>query len=133
MRPLVHSQTVHTSIDDFVMPEPGRVAALADRLRLLGDPVRLTICCALVQGETNPSRLSHLAGVPVQGISQHLSRLRLSGVVRARRDGQRVWYELVDAQVRDLVGELLDAPPADRAVVLPAPTGVAAGEAAAQA
>src|SRR4051794_5092000 len=29
---------VHTSIDDFVMPRPEQVAAVADRLRLLGDP-----------------------------------------------------------------------------------------------
>ena len=101
--------TVHTSIDDFVMPRPAQVAAVADRLRLLADPVRLTICCALVQGETNPSCLSQLAGVPVQGISQHLAKLRLAGTVRPRRDGQRVWYELADPQVRDLVEHLLAA------------------------
>jgi DNA-binding transcriptional ArsR family regulator len=100
---------VHTSIDDFVMPSPEEVTAAADRLRLLGDPVRLTICCALVQGETNPSCLAQLAGVPVQGVSQHLAKLRLSGVVRPRRDGQRVWYELVDPEVRALVEHLLNS------------------------
>ncbi|WP_216870689.1 ArsR/SmtB family transcription factor [Modestobacter excelsi] len=123
---------MHTSIHDFAMPRSERVAAFADRLRLLGDPVRLTICCALAQGETNPTCLAELAGVPVQGVSQHLSRLRLSGVVRARRDGQRVWYELIDAHVRALVQELLDAPGPDAATA----TGIGAaagatGEAAA--
>jgi ArsR family transcriptional regulator, virulence genes transcriptional regulator len=100
---------VHTSIDDFVMPRPEQVAAVADRLRLLGDPVRLTICCALAQGETNPSCLAQLAGVPVQGVSQHLAKLRLAGAVKPRRDGQRVWYELADPAVRDLVEHLLAA------------------------
>jgi DNA-binding transcriptional ArsR family regulator len=108
---------MHTSIDDFVMPRPDEVAAVADRLRLIGDPVRLTICCALVQGETNPSCLAELAGVPVQGVSQHLAKLRLAGAVRPRRDGQRVWYELVDPQVRDLVEHQLNA---SRAAVSPA-------------
>jgi DNA-binding transcriptional ArsR family regulator len=108
---------MHTSIDDFVMPRPDEVAAVADRLRLIGDPVRLTICCALLQGETNPSCLAELAGVPVQGVSQHLAKLRLAGAVRPRRDGQRVWYELVDPQVRDLVEHLLNA---SRAAVSPA-------------
>jgi DNA-binding transcriptional ArsR family regulator len=117
---------VHTSIDDFVMPRPEQVAAVADRLRLLGDPVRLTICCALLQGETNPSCLAELAGVPVQGVSQHLARLRMSGVVRPRRDGQRVWYELVDAQVRELVRTLLEAPGLDTAAAAPAANAVAA-------
>ena len=117
---------MHTSIDDFVMPRPEQIAAVADRLRLLGDPVRLTICCALAQGETNPSCLSQLAGVPVQGVSQHLAKLRLAGVVRPRRDGQRVWYELVDPEVRDLVDHLLDASRAD-ASSAEATTSVAAG------
>jgi DNA-binding transcriptional ArsR family regulator len=120
---------VHTSIDDFVMPSPERVAAYAVRLRLLGDPVRLTICCALVQGETNPSCLAELAGVPVQGVSQHLGKLRLSGVVRARRDGQRVWYELVDAQIRDLVRELLAAPGSHTGAPAPAAAAAAGTEA----
>jgi DNA-binding transcriptional ArsR family regulator len=105
--------SVHTSIDDFVMPRPEQVAAAADRLRLLGDPVRLTICCALAQGETNPSCLAQLAGVPVQGVSQHLAKLRLAGAVRPRRDGQRVWYELADPEVRELVEQLLAASRAD--------------------
>jgi DNA-binding transcriptional ArsR family regulator len=105
--------SVHTSVDDFVMPRPEQVAAAADRLRLLGDPVRLTICCALAQGETNPSCLAQLAGVPVQGVSQHLAKLRLAGAVRPRRDGQRVWYELADPEVRELVEQLLAASRAD--------------------
>ena len=89
------------------MPEPRELAAVADRLRLLGDPTRLTIVCALAQGETNPTCLAELAGVAVPAVSQHLSKLRLAGVCRPRRDGQRVWYELVDAGVRDLVRQLL--------------------------
>lgn len=119
---------VHTSIDDFVMPQPEQIAAVADRLRLLGDPVRLTICCALAQGETNPTCLAELAGVSVAGVSQHLAKLRLSGVVRPRRDGQRVWYELCDPEARDLVEHLLtvsrDADPADASV---AAAGTVAG------
>lgn len=89
------------------MPDPAEVEAVANRLRLLADPTRLTIVCALVQGETNPSCLAELAGVGVGAVSQHLAKLRLAGVCRPRRDGQRVWYELVDAVVRDLVCQLL--------------------------
>ncbi len=103
---------MHASIDDFVMPEPHEVEAVADRLRLLADPTRLRIVCALAQGETNPTCLAELAGVGIPAVSQHLAKLRLAGICRPRREGQRVWYELVDTRVRDLVGELLDAAPA---------------------
>jgi DNA-binding transcriptional ArsR family regulator len=89
------------------MPEPEALEAVANRLRLLGDPTRLRIVCALAQGETNPSCLAELSGTGVPAVSQHLAKLRLAGVCRPRRDGQRVWYELVDDSVRDLVHQLL--------------------------
>ena len=98
---------MHASTKDFVLPHLDELAAVADRLRLLGDPTRLTIVCALAQGETNPTCLAELAGVAVPAVSQHLSKLRLAGVCRPHRDGQRVWYELVDPAVRDLVRQLL--------------------------
>lgn len=103
---------MHANIDDFVMPEPRVVDAVADRLRLLADPTRLRIVCALAQGETNPTCLAELASVGAPAVSQHLAKLRLAGICRPRRDGQRVWYELVDVRVRDLVRELLEPTPA---------------------
>lgn len=102
---------MHASFDDFVMPEPREVEAVAERLRLLADPTRLRIVCALAQGETNPTCLAELAGVGIPAVSQHLAKLRLAGICRPRRDGQRVWYELVDASVRDLVRHLLQPVP----------------------
>jgi DNA-binding transcriptional ArsR family regulator len=104
---------VHKSIEDFVLPRPEALAAVADRLRLLGDPTRLTIVCALAQGETNPGCLAELAGVAPAALSQHLAKLRLAGVARPHRDGQRVWYELVDADVRELVRSILTTSSAD--------------------
>jgi DNA-binding transcriptional ArsR family regulator len=98
---------MHASADDFSMPDPRAVTALADRLRLLGDPTRLTIVCALAQGETNPTCLAELAGVGAPAVSQHLAKLRLAGICRPRRVGQQVWYELIDDDVRALVNELL--------------------------
>jgi DNA-binding transcriptional ArsR family regulator len=102
---------MHADIDDFVMPEPRDVEAVADRLRLLADPTRLRIVCALAQGETNPTCLAELAGVGIPAVSQHLAKLRLAGICRPHRDGQRVWYELVDERVKGLVCELLDLTP----------------------
>jgi DNA-binding transcriptional ArsR family regulator len=98
---------MHATVEDFVMPEPAAVEAVAARLRLLADPTRLRIVCALAQGESNPSCLAELSGTGVPAVSQHLAKLRLAGVCRPRREGQRVWYELVDDGVRELVRQLL--------------------------
>ncbi|MGN6688212.1 MAG: ArsR/SmtB family transcription factor [Actinomycetales bacterium] len=108
---------MHASIADFVMPEPGHVEEVVDRLRLLSDGTRLRILFALAQGESNPTCLAELAGVGVPAVSQHLAKLRLAGVVRPHRAGQQVWYELVDSAVRELVTQLLATPGASTAAV----------------
>lgn len=102
------------------MPEPRDVEATVNRLRLLADPTRLRIVCALAQGESNPTCLAELAGVGVPAVSQHLAKLRLAGVCRTHRDGQRVWYELVDVGVRDLIGQLLGHPESSAELASPA-------------
>jgi DNA-binding transcriptional ArsR family regulator len=99
---------MHITIDDFSMPESETVEAVAAQLRLLADPTRLRILCALVQGESDVSCLATLAGTGMPAVSQHLAKLRLAGVVRPRREGQRMIYELVDQGLRDLVSRLLD-------------------------
>ena len=98
---------MHASIDDFEMPSPDLVERVAGRLQLLADPTRLRIVVALAQGETNPSCLAELTGAGMATVSQHLAKLRLAGVCRAERDGQRMVYELVDEEVRALVTGLL--------------------------
>ncbi len=103
---------MHVSLEDFVVPDADRVDEVAARLRLLADPTRLRIVAALAQGETNPSCLAELAGVGIGAVSQHLAKLRLAGICRAQREGQRVFYELVDDDVRGLVTALLGVPAA---------------------
>lgn len=89
------------------MPPTERVEAMVARLRLLADPTRLRILCALGQGESDVSCLAALAGVGMPAVSQHLSKLRLAGTVRCRREGQHMVYELVDPTVRQLVVDVL--------------------------
>jgi DNA-binding transcriptional ArsR family regulator len=98
---------MHASAEDFDLPDRADLAAIAHRFRLLADPTRLTIVCALAQGETNPTCLAELSGLELPAVSQHLAKLRLAGVCDARRDGQRVWYELTDPDVRALVSHVL--------------------------
>jgi DNA-binding transcriptional ArsR family regulator len=98
---------MHEGIESFVMPAPERVETAAARMRLLGDPTRLRILCALVQGESDVGCLADLAGAGGPTVSQHLAKLRLAGVVKARREGQRMVYELLDPAVRALLALVL--------------------------
>ncbi len=103
------------------MPEASEVDALVTRVRLLADPTRLRILWALHQGESDVGCLAELANSGAAAVSQHLAKLRLAGVVKARRHGQHVVYELIDSAVQDLLDDLVGhSRPAGRA---PSPTG----------
>jgi len=62
----------------------GRLVHLAaESLRLLGDPTRIKILWALLQGESSVACLADLVGASPTAVSQHLAKLRLAGLVRA--------------------------------------------------
>lgn len=72
-------------------------------LRLLGEPTRLRIVCSLLRTEQSVGVLADELDVPATVASQHLAKLRLSGLVRTRREGTRVIYQVDDQHVRGLV------------------------------
>lgn len=89
------------------MPEPSAVRRAAEALRMLGDPTRVNILWALMQGETSVACLAELAGTSPTAVSQHLSKLRLAGLVTNRREGAFVIYALADEHVRVLLRQAL--------------------------
>jgi ArsR family transcriptional regulator, lead/cadmium/zinc/bismuth-responsive transcriptional repressor len=67
----------------------------ADRARALSDPTRLTLAVALREGgELCVCDLSWIAVRKQALVSHHLRVLRSHGLVRSRRDGKMVMYEL---------------------------------------
>ena len=89
------------------MPEPDAVRRASDALRMLADPTRLNILWALMQGETSVACLADLAGTSATAVSQHLSKLRLAGLVTNRREGTFVYYALADDHIGALVTQAL--------------------------
>ena len=74
--------------DEAVVREPARL------LKLVGDEKRLRILLALVPGECSVGDLCGRMSLPVATVSDHLSTLRLAGLVAARRDGKYIYYRL---------------------------------------
>jgi len=91
------------------LPEAGgRTAktALFDEFARLGQALangrRLEIVDVLANGERTVERLAGETGLSVANASQHLQVLREVGLVRRRREGTRIFYELSDRTVFDL-------------------------------
>ncbi|MDP6345620.1 MAG: metalloregulator ArsR/SmtB family transcription factor [Alphaproteobacteria bacterium] len=67
---------------------------------------RLELLEFLAQGERGVDALARAAGLSVANASQHLQHLRRAGLVRARKDGQRVYYAIADDTVVEVLGAL---------------------------
>src|SRR5256712_991664 len=84
----------------------GAKTALFDEFARLAQALangrRLEIVDVLANGERTVERLAAETGLSVANASQHLQVLREVGLVRRRRDGTRIYYELRDAEVFDM-------------------------------
>lgn len=69
---------------------------VAERLRILGQPVRLRLLEMLRDGASTPHELSDALGLSQQNVSKHLLVLHRAGVVSRRPDGPNVIYALAD-------------------------------------
>ncbi|MEU0520680.1 metalloregulator ArsR/SmtB family transcription factor [Streptosporangium sp. NPDC006007] len=88
-------------------PTPAQVDKAVDAFRMLSDATRLRLMWLLSSGEYDVGSLAEAVGVARPSVSQHLAKLRLTGLVRTRREGRRVLYRARDAHVRALIGEAL--------------------------
>ncbi|MGX9884566.1 ArsR/SmtB family transcription factor [Streptomyces sp. NPDC002276] len=77
---------------------------------LLASEARLHIMWALSQGECDVTHLADRVGGALPAVSQHLSKLKLAGLVRSRREGRHQVYYVDDPDivtvVRVMVGQL---------------------------
>ena len=79
-----------------------------DMLKALSHEGRLLILCLLADGERSVSEIETVMAMPQAAVSQQLARLRLDGLVAARREGRSIYYSIARADVTKLIGTLHD-------------------------
>jgi len=84
-----------------------RCRRIARRLQLLSHPARLQIVTELRKKEACVSELQAVLDRPQPYISQQLCVLRQAGIVACRKEGQFVYYRLVDPFVEQLVDDIV--------------------------
>ena len=82
-------------------------AVAVGALKLLADETRLRIVWNLLHSEHNVNELADHLGMAPAAISHHLAKLRLAGVVRTRREGNRIFYATDNNHIAGLVAEAL--------------------------
>ncbi|MFJ5957217.1 ArsR/SmtB family transcription factor [Paenarthrobacter sp. NPDC092416] len=91
-----------------VTPGPELLESAAGTLRMLAEPTRLQLLWQLAQGPKSVTELVDEALVPRTVVSQHLAKLRLSGLVDTRKDGRHVIYSLHDGHLLRVIQETLN-------------------------
>lgn len=82
---------------------------IAELMGQLANENRLLILCALLEKPMTVGELAkEVPNITVSALSQHLQRLRSSGLVEAKKQGQYVCYCLKDESLRALM-EVLKA------------------------
>lgn len=86
------------------VPSSAEVEQVAKVFKLLGDPTRVRLLYALLEGgQLCVCDLAVLTGATQATVSQALRHLRASTVVSGRRQGRNIYYRLHDAHVRLLL------------------------------
>ncbi len=81
---------------------PEAVDLVANRFRVLGEPIRIRILQELQGGEKNVTQLVEAIGSTQPNISKHLRILQESGLIGRRHAGTAVYCYIADPSVFDL-------------------------------
>jgi len=80
------------------LPDP-LVELVAQRFRLIGEPMRIRLLDRLREDEATVSDLADALSASQQNISKHLAVLADVGIVGRRKAGNHVYYRIVDEGV----------------------------------
>jgi DNA-binding transcriptional ArsR family regulator len=86
----------------MILPHPlpdDLVELIARRFRVIGEPMRIRLLDRLRDGEATVGQLSEALSASQQNISKHLAVLAEVGILGRRKDGNHVYYRVVDEGV----------------------------------
>jgi DNA-binding transcriptional ArsR family regulator len=89
-------------------PTDAQLAAAAGTFALLASPSRLHLVWLITRGSYDVGTLAKRVGVSIATVSQHLSKLRLAGVITVRREGRHHIYAVDDPHVVTMVEQIFD-------------------------
>ena len=96
--------TEHTDMRAQLMDQEEHIEQAARAMKAMSHPLRLKILCVLGDQEFTVQHIVESVGTSQSNISQHLAILREKGVLRTRKDANRVYYRVSDARTLSLLG-----------------------------
>jgi len=91
-----------------LMDKDEHIEQASRAMKAMSHPLRLKILCVLGDKEVNVQDIVDHVGTSQSNISQHLAILRDKGVLRTRKDANRVFYRVGDTRALKLLGMMRD-------------------------
>lgn len=76
---------------------------LAELFKVFGDSTRIRILYALFDREVCVADIAESLGMTQSAISHQLKILKISHLIKSRREGKQVFYSLADEHVRTII------------------------------
>ena len=81
-----------------------RAKKIAELLKLLANEHRLLILCALLKGRLTVGEIhQYTPNITASALSQHLSQMRMLGILSSQKQGTNVFYRIEDERVIVLI------------------------------
>lgn len=93
-----------TALRAVLIEKQEHIEQASRALKSMAHPLRLKILCVLGDQEVNVQDIVECVGTSQSNISQHLAILREKGVLRTRKDANRVYYRVGDERILTLIG-----------------------------
>ena len=75
------------------------IEMVADRFKILAEPLRLRILQTLQSGEKSVGELTQMTGTSQPNISKHLKLMQTAGIVAREQRGNTVYYSIADESI----------------------------------
>ncbi len=88
--------------------DDAQISDVSRAMKAMSHPLRLKILCVLDEHEVSVQDIVDKVGTTQSNISQHLAPMREKGVLRTRRDANRIYYRLSDVRMLQVLAHVRD-------------------------
>lgn len=89
-------------------PTGSQITIIAETYRLLGDPTRLRVLLACLDGPIAVGDIAQSIDASPSLVSHHLRLLRAARLVRGTRKTRQIFYEAADDHIRNMLLGMID-------------------------
>ena len=103
MRPVMTDSSYVSLNRSELMAREEDIDQASRSLKAMSHPLRLKILCVLGNREVSVQDIVENVGTSQSNISQHLAILRDKGILKSRKDANRVFYKVGDERTLKLI------------------------------